>query len=237
MFIILDGIDGSGKSTIMSTWAELLSSQGKKIFSLKSYWQEYHTHPTAEDLGGYDVILSAEPTSVWVGAAIRQEMIRHKYQYGARSIAAAYAIDRLILYKRILVPLIVDGKLVIQDRGVSTSLCYQPLQDTSISMRDVAALEGNTYALDHAPHHLVIADLPAERAIERLHGRDEKQDNALFEQKNFLGKARKQFLHADYQKFFISRTTRIHTLNTDVPVDIMKRDAIQLLLTINPTHS
>lgn len=228
MFIIIDGIDGSGKSTIMEYWTEFLAEQGKKIFFLKPYWSGHQTHPTPPELESFDVIVSAEPTMVWIGAAIREEMIRHGANYSARSIAHAYALDRLILYKRLLLPLLAVGKTVIQDRSVSTSLCYQPLQDGSLTMADVAAIEGNAFALEHAPDHLVIADVDADTALLRLKDRV-KKDAAIFEQKQFLEQARARFFDREYQGYFTSRQTKIHTLNCGVPIGIMKQASIQLL--------
>ncbi len=228
-FIVLDGIDGSGKSSIIKTWADHLSSQGKKVFSLKTYWTEHHTHPTVEEVASYDVILSAEPTTVWAGAAIRQEMIQSGSTYSATAIADAYALDRLTLYKRLILPLLDQGKIILQDRSVSTSLCYQPLQDTSLSMAQVAEREGNKFALSHAPRHLILVDVSPETALNRLGGRHEKKDNALFEQESFLTQARERFLDPAYQAYFTNEGTNIHTLNAEADFAIIQTQAIQLL--------
>ncbi len=229
MFIMIDGIDGSGKSTIMNAWTEQLISEGKSVFNIKDYWNKHHSHPQAEELQTYDVIISAEPTTVWVGAAIRQEIIANDTNYSALATAAAYSLDRHILYTRLLIPLLQAGKIVIQDRGVSTSLCYQPIQDSDLSVERVASLEGNALALDHRPDHLIIADVDVEKALDRLGGRHEKKDDAQFEKKEFLEKAKQSFLSETFQKNFLSRGTQVHTLNTDENIDIMKTKAIELL--------
>ncbi len=206
-----------------------MAEQGKKIFFLKPFWSGHHTHPLPEELSGFDVVILAEPTSVWTGAAIRQERIRSHASYSARAIAQAYALDRLVLYQRLLLPMLAQGKIILQDRGVSTSLCYQSLQDHSLSMEEVAAIEGNAFALAHAPDHLVIADLDADTALARLGGRDNKKDHAIFEQKQFLEKARARFLDPAFQCWFTSRQTQTHSLNCGVPPDIMKSESIKLL--------
>jgi thymidylate kinase len=230
MFIIIDGIDGSGKSTTIDAWTEYLINQGKKVFNLKTYWQEKKEHPSAADLADYEVIISSEPTLVWFGAAIRGEMIKHGSDYSPLAIANAYALDRLVLYKRVLLPLREQGKIIIQDRGVSTSLCYQPLQENGgLTMDMVAKIEGNAFALEHAPDHLVITDVTIENSINRLGGRTEKQDNAIFEKAAFLEKARTRFLDPEYQKHFTTRGTKIHVLNGNENIDIMRRDGIDFL--------
>lgn len=214
-FIMLDGIDGSGKSTIISAWKDTLASQGKSVFELKSYWREHNAHPPFELLMEYDVIVSAEPTYVGVGSAIRTEMITHGSAYTATATAQAYALDRLILYTKLLVPLRAAGKCIIQDRGVSTSLCYQPIQG-NITMEEVAAIEGNTYCLSHAPDVLVLAHIEPAAAIARLGARTEKDDNSFFEQASFLQSAHAVFHSDSYQSLFSDRGTQIQILDTSV---------------------
>ncbi|PJA89827.1 MAG: hypothetical protein CO137_02145 [Candidatus Magasanikbacteria bacterium CG_4_9_14_3_um_filter_32_9] len=228
MFIIVDGIDGSGKTTIIKTWAEYLEKQGKKVFNLVDYWKENEKHPKAEDLMEYDVIISGEPTHAWIGKAIRDEIIQNGNDYSAKATAEAYSLDRLVLYKRILLPLLKAGKIILQDRSVSTSLCYQPIQG-NISMDFVANLEGNAFTLKNAPDYLIIADLPVDSALTRLSKRYEKKDNTIFENKPFLEKARTQFLNPEYQKYFTQKNTQIKVLNVNTEIDIMKTNALDLL--------
>ncbi|MBT3816888.1 MAG: hypothetical protein HOE80_01670 [Candidatus Magasanikbacteria bacterium] len=232
MFIIIDGIDGSGKSTILDSWANELNTKGKKVFHLKKYWQKHLAHPTLEELMDYDVIISAEPTHAWVGKAIREEMIQKGNDYAMEDIASAYALDRLILYKRLLNPLRDAGKIILQDRSVSTSLCYQPLASDTISMEDIASLNGNVFALKHAPDHLVIADVDPEIAMTRLSGRIEKDDNAIFEKETFLKKAQAQFLDKTFQSYFTKQGTHIHVLDCSPKLAIMKEQGNDLLHTL-----
>lgn len=230
MFIMIDGIDGSGKSTVINAWAKTLANAGKKVFFLKPYWLEHRKHPSPEEIKEYDVIVSAEPTFVGIGKKIRDILIREG-SATPRTLAESYAEDRLVLYRDLLIPLLETGKIVLQDRGVSTSLCYQPLHDPVLTADDIASLHGNAFALDHAPNHLVIVDTPVDDALRRIGGR-EKQDHAVFEKKQFLEKARSRFLDQAFQKFFTDRGTRIHVLNGGKPIDIMKQEALTLLNTI-----
>jgi thymidylate kinase len=76
MFIMIDGIDGSGKSTVVQGWKDYLNSQGNTIFDLKEYWQKEGCYPPYSELRSYDFIISGEPTYVGVGKAIREHLIR-----------------------------------------------------------------------------------------------------------------------------------------------------------------
>jgi dTMP kinase len=232
MFIIIDGIDGSGKGTIIKEWKNYFESQNKKIFDLKEFWLQNNRHPEFSEIKDFDVLSSAEPTYVWTGKAIREEMIKNGNDYSAKSIANAYALDRLVLYKRLIVPFLKLNKTVIQDRSLSTSLCYQPLQDGSITIEEVADIEGNRFALENAPDYLIIADLKAEEAMKRLGDRIGKKDDAIFEKKEFLLKAREVFLSEKFQNYFTQNKTQIKIFNSNQKLDIMKEESIKLLLTL-----
>ncbi len=229
MFIMVDGIDGSGKSTIVETWKEYLVSEGNPVFDLKKYWKEKSLAPTLDELRGYDFIISGEPTYVGVGAAIRQELIRAGTNYSGRSIAEAYALDRLILYHTLLIPLLKEGKCVIQDRGVSTSFAYQPVADPNITAEFLATLEGNQLALQFRPDYLVLLQASATVAMARLAQRADKQDNVIFEQLAFEERLAERFATSSYRAVFTARGTVIKELPGDAELAILKAQALQLL--------
>ncbi|MFH1291960.1 MAG: deoxynucleoside kinase [bacterium] len=232
MFIMIDGIDGSGKSTILNTWKEYLTEQGKKIFDLKEYWIEHHAHPELKKLEPFDVIFSCEPTYTHAGLDIRDKKINNKKSFSAQSIAMAYSLDRLELYKKLIIPLHAQGKTIIQDRGVSTTFAYQTTQDNGLTIEELKKLSGNEIALKYAPDHLVLLDLQAEQAFERLRQRNNKQDDAIFENLEFQKKLVDEYRSETYRKIFSDRSTVIHYLLVDCKIDIMKMQAIQLLKTI-----
>ena len=225
---MVDGIDGSGKSTVIDAWKELLEKQQKRILSLRLFWKEHDRHPNEAEIGRYTVILSAEPTFVGIGKKIREEMIVSNTAYTPKQIAEAYAEDRKELYTAVIIPALKKGLIIIQDRGVSTSLCYQPLHDAHITADAIAQIPGNAFALAYPPNHLVLVDVEPKIAMSRL-GKREKQDHALFERADFLKKARKRFLEPAYQEIFRKRGTAIHILNGAAPLDIMKQEAKTLL--------
>ena len=230
MFIMVDGIEGSGKSTILEAWKEHLTNEGKTLFDLKDYWKEHGKHPEFSEMKSYDFILTSEPSYVGIGKVIREELIKNGTSYPGRAIAEAYSLDRLIIYNKIVIPALREGKCIIQDRGVSTSLCYQPLTDPSVSRTWVSELSGNALALDeHRPDHLILLQIDPERATNRLSGRLNKQDDAIFEKLDFQKKIAKVFASSEYQQFFTARGTQVHNLPAEDELAIMKERAISLL--------
>lgn len=232
MFIMIDGLDGSGKSTVLNVWKNYLKNQGNAIFDLKNYWQTAHSYPEITEMKSYDFILSAEPTYIGVGQIIREELIKTGNNYPTAAIAQAFSLDRLILYHKIIIPLLKQEKCVIQDRGVSSSLAYQSSQQNGLSLESLSILPGNQLSIEHRPDYLVIMDTEPETCIQRLNTRAEKHDDAIFEKLDFLKKLQIQFKNPAYQKIFTDHGGKIVYLNGNENIDIMKQEAVKLLQTI-----
>ncbi|MBN2459455.1 dTMP kinase [Candidatus Woesearchaeota archaeon] len=228
-FVIIDGLDGSGKSTITQGLSGHLKLQGKKVFELKEYWKSSGSLPEPEELFGYDVIVSAEPTSTLVGKAIREEIIKdNNRHYSALATATAFSLDRLILYKRLIIPLLEKGKTIIQDRSVTTSIIYQPIQAEPISLDALLSLEGNSLALQHRPDMLIIADLKPELCMQRLEGRSDKKDGVIFENLEFQQKAYGRFRSDWFRKLFEEQGSRVVYLDVDKSREEVMQDAVAL---------
>ncbi len=98
-FIVIEGIDGSGKGT----QAELL---GKRLESV-----------------GVDVALTFEPTGGPIGKIIRDHM---KDPFlDDRSLALLFASDRIEHIRNEVSPALSEGKVVISDRYAYSSIAYQ----------------------------------------------------------------------------------------------------------------
>ena len=229
---MIDGIDGSGKSTVVSAWKKYLMDQEKTIFDLKNYLKEKDRYPEPYELTDYDIIFSAEPTYTGIGKVIRNELINSYTSYTPKAVAEAFSLDRLVLYTKIIIPLLKNNKIIIQDRGVSSSLAYQPLTHQEITTDFVASLPGNQLALANRPDYLIIVDCEAKVAFDRIHSRVDKQDNAIFEQIDFLEKLAARYLDKNYQELFTDKGTKILHLNGNEKIDIMNEQAISLLKTI-----
>ncbi len=228
MFVMIDGIEGGGKSTIVEAWKQYLEEQNFSVFDLKKYLLENNRYPNYEEIRPYNFILSAEPTYTGIGKVIREELIKNGTSYADEAIAQAYSLDRLILYTKIILPALKDNKHIIQDRGVSTSLCYQSLNG-NLSLDWLSTLPGNALALEHRPDYLCIIEMSPETAQQRLATRYEKQDDVIFDKLDFQQKAMSTYLSTEYQKLFQNRGTKIELLNTDLAIDIMKQESIEFL--------
>lgn len=234
MHIVFEGIDGSGKGTVAQLCCLYFEKQtGGRTFDAISFFKEHGTFPGAHELEGYTVLHTAEPTYAWIGAAIRQEMTRNEARpYSPHAIAEAFALDRLIHYKRLVLPARERGMAVVQERGVMSSLAYQSLTSPTLTVNAIAALEGNTFQLEHGPDYVVVLNLSAEKAMERLRGRTNKKDDSIYEHYDFLRKLEERYASPEARAAMTRGATRIIDFSTNVPLDIMKQKFLDLLSTL-----
>jgi thymidylate kinase len=245
-FIVIDGLDGIGKSVVLDAIVDYLKDKGQRVLDLHEYWEEHGFHPDFDNkenghpnpyyvnLDDYDVIYSSEPTHVGIGKVIRQEVIvKNGRPYHANLTAECYSTDRLVLYKRVILPALNAGKTVIQSRSVSTSIVYQPIQselqkEDSLTIKEVLALQGNKLALDNAPDLLVIPTIKDVNILfERLAGR-EKDDNCNFEKIKFQEKIKPLFESKKLRKIFEKRGTVVKYLDAGISIESTKKQAIDL---------
>lgn len=226
-FIMIDGIAGSGKTTVIKAMYEWVSSH-HRCFRLEDWTKD--RPPTFEDAKHADVLFTFEPTRQWIGAAIRQEMSQTEHPYGGEELAHAFALDRELMYRRLILPALEAGKIVVQDRGVSTSLVYQPIMPNGISAKDVANLPGNKLALEHAPNHLILTSVPIEQIAERIRMRPANQGAAgVFADVEFMRRVDVVYRAPWFREMFESHGTQFHTLDTSGTLEQSEQNAVQLI--------
>lgn len=145
-FITFEGGDGSGKSTQISILKESLIKKG------------------------YDVILTREPGGTDISEKIR-ELILDPENGEMEDITEAYlyAAARAQLVRQLIKPALEEGKVVICDRFVDSSIAYQGFG------RDLGDAVGviNTYAVDDCmPDLTILLKLDPERGSSRIAGRE-----------------------------------------------------------------
>jgi len=98
----LRGIDGSGKTTQVKFLGDYLASRG------------------------YSVVLTREPGGSRVGEAIREILLNPSYkEMDGRTEALLYAAARAQHVFQVILPALREGKVVLCDRFLDSSLAYQ----------------------------------------------------------------------------------------------------------------
>ena len=145
-FITFEGGDGSGKSTQISILKESLIKKG------------------------YDVILTREPGGTDISEKIR-ELILDPENGEMEDITEAYlyAAARAQLVRQLIKPALEEGKVVICDRFVDSSIAYQGF---GRGLGDAVGVI-NTYAVDDCmPDLTILLKLDPERGSSRIAGRE-----------------------------------------------------------------
>jgi dTMP kinase len=220
--IVIDGIDGSGKGTLIQALALYVQRQNsnQRILDLRSYGKKHHSLPQPSELKNFSIIVSSEPTFSLIGRAIRDEIVRdNNREYSALATAQAFALDRYILYKRVIIPALSEGKCVFQERSVTTSICYQPIQKEHLSLQTILKLEGNQLTLKYRPDLLLIIKIKPTIAIKHIRGRLSKNDEAIFEHFEFLKKAQKRFESAWFRKIFERCGSEVAYIDTNSSIE------------------
>jgi thymidylate kinase len=215
-FLAVEGNEGAGKSCFLDAAQSWAAEHEKKVFDLVAFGEREHRLPTPEELDGSDILLSREPSPAWIGEAIRQEVVvEGRRHYSGRQTAEAFALDRLVLYGRVLIPAFERGIIVISDRSVASSLVYQPMmQDDAPTVEEIAKMPGNRLALTFGPTHLVVMLVDPEEGRRRLAERREKIDNAIFERLTFMQKLYERYQSTWFQDFWKSRGTEVTMMDT-----------------------
>jgi dTMP kinase len=229
-FLMVDGLDGGGKGVVIDSLKDYFESRGLKIFDLRRYWKEKNEIPELDDVRQYDVICSAEPTFSMVGKVIREEIVRdNNRKYSALTTAHAFSLDREILYKKLLIPARAAGKIILQERGVVTSIVYQPIQQERMSLKDIMNLPGNRLALKNAPDLLIILKVEPAVVIKRLSDRG-KKDHAIFENLAFQRSVEERYESDWLRKLFFNFKSKVVYLDTNPPrtVSDTKENAVRI---------
>jgi dTMP kinase len=137
IFIVIEGLDGSGKTTQATLLANRLSQS-------------------------YTVLLTAEPSRGKIGTFIREGCLYEDKRLPTEAEALLFAADRIEHLQKELRPALEDGKLVICDRYVYSSLAYQG--SAGLSLDWIKTI--NARALQ--PDFSIFIDVPPERVLERL---------------------------------------------------------------------
>lgn len=233
-FLILDGLDGIGKGVFLDAMRAEAEREGLRILDLHEFWRTHGRHPDLAEVDGVDILLSSEPTYVGEGKRIREELIRKGTAYPARLIAEAYAEDRRLLYAQAIIPALERGITVLQSRGVTTSLVYQPLdaerKGERLTRDEVAALPGNAFCLrpEVLPDLLLIPTVrDAKEAVRRLADR-EKQDDATFETYAFQLRVKEAFESDGFRRFFEERGVRVVYPDAERSIAHSRAEAVRL---------
>ncbi len=174
LLITLEGIDGSGKSTLHAALQELLA-----------------------DL---DPIFTREPGATWVGDSVRRAIAE---QTDPVTEATLFVADHAAHLAQIVRPALAEGKLVISDRYSDSRYAYQSITLIGVIAQPEEWLRAMHNGWSIVPDKTFLCVLPIEEALARLKPQNkrehfEKRDILEKVQNNYL-----RFARADPSRFVI----------------------------------
>lgn len=233
IFAVIDGLDGTGKGVITDTWILEAISEGKRVFQVDNFWKKNNYHPSLKSiLGKFDILITYEPTNVGPGRFLRKEMIaKNGREYSAKATAMAYALDRQILYENLLLPILEAGIDVYQSRSFSTSMIYQVEQakkrNETLDLKEILTLPGNDFCSrqENLMDYLIIPTISnVDEAITRTEER-EKQDNCIFENRNFQSDLNSHYKSKWFREWFESRGVIVKEIDVSGEIEFTQEQA------------
>lgn len=166
LFIVFDGLDGSGKGEMIKRLKNYLSKKNKNL----------------------KILTTKEPTNGKYGKQIKKILKKEKDpKVGAELCLKFFVKDRQEHLKKEIEPFLKkDNHIVICDRYYYSTIAFQHTQGIAIEKVLFDNMPFRT------PNITFILDLPAEMALERVSKRGEEKEK--FEQLGFQKELRKNFL-------------------------------------------
>ena len=190
MFISFEGIDGSGKSTLMAGIVHALEQHGTPY------------------------VLTREPGATVLGKEIRQLLLHTECAISAEAELLLYAADRAQHVQELIQPCLRKGHWVLSDRFVDSTTAYQGYGrqlDLSLvqKLNDIA-----TAGL--LPHNTIVLDGPVDvllgRAKKRSQETQEAVDRLEAESVTFFERIRQGYLalaKAEPERFVVLDATQL----------------------------
>ena len=206
-FIVIEGIDGSGKSEQFQRLTKRLKKRG------------------------YKLVATREPTKVYPVGRLIEKVLREEEQVSEEALALLFAADRADHTERKIKPALEEGAVVVSDRYVHSSLAYQ-----SRGMGKELDLEWikmiNRYALE--PDAVIFLDISPEVGQARLsNGQVRIKDHSYFENISQQERIRKVYLEVlnlndsplASKKVVVSQTggTKVYRVNGALSFDEVEK--------------
>lgn len=173
LFIVFEGIDGSGKTTIQ----ELLYNYYMKL--------------------GLPAVRNTEPSSGEWGRQIRS-FLKGRIKASPEEQLELFLLDREDDVKRNIIPFLNEKKIILMDRYYYSNAAYQGAMGVSYER----ILSENRVRNFPEPDRVYLIDIDPEEALSRI-SRGKRGALEIFEKKQFLEKVREIYNNLKDKRFVI----------------------------------
>ncbi len=202
LFLTLEGIDGSGKSTQMRLLAEALRREG------------------------HEVVMTFEPGDTNIGRIVRQAVLELHENVDPMAEILLFASDRAQHVQHLIRPALAEGKIVISDRYADSTRVYQGVARGFSSELVEQVVELATGGLK--PDLTLFYDISVEEALERTYRRissGKTRDRLDKEKTKFHELAREGYLAIARRE-----PERFRVIEANVPPDELHRRTMPIVM-------
>lgn len=174
MFIVLEGCEGSGKSTQIKLLAKKLEKIG-------------------------EVVVTREPGGTHAGTKIRELLMNSKMEISVLTELFLFCADRANHIDMLIRPALTEGKIVVCDRFDASTIAYQVYGRSHENFEEVfmkinAFAKGKDIYGEINPDMVILLDIDVEEGLRRARGRKEEKTKFDKEESEFHTKVRKAYL-------------------------------------------
>lgn len=197
-FITFEGGECSGKTTIINAICEYFNKNN------------------------IDYITTREPGGIKISEEIRNIILDvNNTEMTPECEALLYAASRMQHLSQKVIPAIKEGKVVLCDRFIDSSLAYQGYaRGLGFDM----VLKANTFALDYMPGLTLFIDVTPDVALKRLAGRG-KKDRLDLEKKDFHDR-----VYSGYLEVLKKYPDRIVRINGNQALEDVISDCLNVII-------
>lgn len=207
LFITIEGPDGAGKTTVLNELFPRLQMIAKK-----------------------EIIKTREPGGVLIAEKIRQIILNPDHrQMDERTEALLYAAARRQHLVEVIIPALNEGKIVICDRFVDSSLTYQGA-GRRIGMKEIAQI--NEFATEGLePDFTLYLDVDSDTGLRRIQNHRKKDIDRL----DLEGLEFHQRVRHAYLKLAEENPVRIHRIDAKMSLQEVVESSFSVIVESNPT--
>ncbi|HJD15611.1 MAG TPA: dTMP kinase [Candidatus Enterococcus stercoripullorum] len=207
LFITIEGPDGAGKTTVLN-----------ELF------------PRLQMIAQKEIIKTREPGGVLIAEKIRQIILNPDHrQMDERTEALLYAAARRQHLVEAIIPALNEGKIVICDRFVDSSLTYQGA-GRRIGMKEIAQI--NEFATEGLePDFTLYLDVDSDTGLRRIQNHRKKDVDRL----DLEGLEFHQRVRHAYLKLAEENPVRIHRIDAKMSLQEVVESSFSAIVESNPT--
>ena len=199
LFITFEGADGCGKTTQMNLLAEYLKQQGK------------------------NVVLTREPGGKGLGEKVREILLNYEGPVSDRCESFLFLADRAQNIDIIVNPAVEDGKIVLCDRHIDSTVAYQGygrgLDIERINKLNDIATNGKK------PDLTFVFDIDVETSMKRVGKEKDRMESAGID---FHNRVRKGYLELAKQE-----PQRIKVLDATKSIEAIHKNVVEIFENIH----